>query len=390
MELFRELIGNLNYTSIIALTPKMKKQSREIFSGFNLNSFIGISQQNEITKYALWLMQNILQHQKGGMMRRPLAILDKKPTGIPTRGDVTEAELNLHDYVVKKNNMQRKKQTPSMRYIFMLCLLAGIALFLIIQSYQRLMDLSMTITETTEENTFLRVLNEVLKEEDTNQLNDGGFTFYIWNSLAKMANLNRMPTQNDADIVRVRLMQEITHDFSSEFSRSLIKCGGVLVPRRDEYPVGFQGTIAYNLAMNLAAATNIAGGSAPFLCASSVMGTKTSFVLTKFMADSTISMAEITSKITIIKNLMSYAFYILAFVVPNAVVLIKNALSPDDIALTEYRENLDEGVISVNITQKEKSPESTTLRIHNAGRRFKNKVTKRKSKQIKRTKTRRF
>ena len=76
----------------------------------------------------------------------------------------------------------------------------------------------------------------------------------------------------------------------------------------------------------------------------------------------------------------------MAFVVPNAVVLIKNALSPDDIALIDYRENLDEGEISVNITQKREGPKQIT----NAGRRFKNKVTKRKSKQIKRTKTRRF
>ena len=261
---------------------------------------------------------------------------------------VDHSEEILHRDVIYRQSNQRKKNTPSMLYIFTMCLLAGIALFLIIESYKRLKDLSMEINSATSENRFIEILNEVLLEpENPNHMNDGGFTFYLWNSVAKLANLNRMPTQIDADIVRLRLMQELTHDFSSQLSKGLLQCGGVMPPIRGDYSDDIAGTISFNLAFSLASATNFAAGSAPFYCAMSVMGTKTSFVLTKFMTDSAITMATLTSKVTIIKNLMSYAFYILGFVVPSAYVLIKNALSQHDIALIEYRNDIANGHISM-------------------------------------------
>jgi len=276
----------------------------------------------------------------------------------------------------------------------MLCLLAGIAVFLIIESYKRLTELSMEINTATADNRFIQILNEVLQEENPNQVNDGGFTFYLWNSVAKLANLNRIPTQTDGDIVRMRLMQELTHDVSSQLSQSLLQCGGVLTPIRGDYSADITGTLSYNLALSLAAATNFAGGSTPFYCAASVMGTKTSFVLTKFMTDSAITMATLSSKVTIIKNLMSYAFYILSFVVPTSYMLIKNAFSSHDIALIEYRNDIANGHISMQIMQGEEEEEEPlrTNRIKNGGstRRFKKRATKRNSKQIKtKTKTHR-
>lgn len=408
-EIFMPLFKKMETTSIrVPFTSEMKKQSDELFKGLNLN-FINKRQKNVINQYALWLM-SIMQVHKGGM--KPASALTRRRSVLTfPRTDLNKEEENLHEEVIYRHNEKRKRNAPSMRYIFMLCLLAGIALFLIIESYERLIELSTEINSATVDNRFIQILNEVLSEENPNQVNDGGFTFYLWNSLAKLVNLNRMPTPMDTDNVRLRLMQEITQDVSSQMSKGLIQCGGVLTPMRSDYPSDIKGTLSYNVAMSVAAATNFAGGSAPFYCAASVMGTKTSFALTKFMADSAITIATLTSKVTIIKNFMSYAFFILAFTVPVSFKLIQNAFSPHDIALIEYRTDIKNGHILAQIRQageeeeeeekqqlqleesppveEKKEKSSPILQIENGGaiRRLKKRATKRKFKQTKKTKT---
>lgn len=339
------------------LTPEMKQQSDDIFKKTNLNLKSG--EKEIIINYALWLMPQItdmINNKKGGMLTlhrkhvpRTQSIVPSAQSIVPRTPDDLDYEGKLHSYIRQTNQQRRRERerenTPSMSKIFLLCILFGIGLYLIYDSYNRLINLAGEINDKiSEKDEFVQILNDVLLKPPENSSSDGGFMYHAWNYLAKTVGLNRMPTSSDTGIVTQRILAEMTRSASHELKISLAECGYTTNPNRMDYPEGIAGQASYLGALAIAQSTNLVAGVTPVYCAATRTTTMYSLRLNKFIAENTIFTTTLISKITIIKNLMSYALYVLGIAVPGTIMMIRKVINStsDDIALLDYREEIKE------------------------------------------------
>ena len=246
----------------------------------------------------------------------------------------------LYNQVINQQKTIRLNRTPSKIYMIALCLSFALAIFLIIDSYNRgislAMDLNQVVSENTENNNYYQLALNVINSND--HPHDTGYTYYVWNTVSKIFGLNRLPNDSDAVIITQHLLQEIASDAANGLQKALLSCGHVSVPSLSEYDTTAAGYLQYNGARAIAYATNTAAGMAPYQCATSLLGSKLSLKTTIVIAEIAIKSTEIISRVSIIKNFLSIAFSILGVVIPSTFILVKNITS-DDTALLELRED---------------------------------------------------
>ena len=372
--LFRELFRIIETTPIIETRPVLDKDMRQVYN--KMASKMNISPKDKIViqSFACWLMNrmmNVLMLKKGGMRPGPLTMVatnkknpykKKRVLNELNQIDVNADEngLNPLEYAeqMRLNEELRRSRTPSKSYIFSLILLIAFGTFLIIESYKRGLSIAMELnyyaTESIENNAYAEIAFDVINNPkyDTNS-SDGSYTYHVWNALAKTVGLNRLPTQNDVNIISLRLMQEITIDAAKGLNKAAVQCGYVMIPHRSEFIDGIRGTFQYNAAKSIAYATNAAAGGSPGECALSVTATKIAHSGTTLIADFSIKSTQLLSKVSVIKNFMTFAFTILTYAIPNTYKLIKNAVFYDDPVLAQIREDTTKSARNVSLRELE-------------------------------------